>query len=78
MKKRVFRKNNKRRLSFTFHSYGTHIAFDPFDIITDDRIINEANMFESMTRLDLYRAEVRMANNKHVYILDNTGKTVPV
>lgn len=78
MKKRVFRKNNRSRMRFTFHSYGTHIEFDPFDIITDDRILNEANMFESMTRLDLYRAEVRMANNKHVYILDNTGKTVSV
>jgi hypothetical protein len=78
MKKRVFRRSNRNRKSFTFHSYGTYIAFDPFDIVTDDRIINEANMFESMTRLDLYKAEVRMANEKHVYILDNKGDVVPV
>jgi hypothetical protein len=78
MKKRIFRKDNRKNVKYTFHSYGTHIEFNPYDIITDDRILNEANMFESMTRLDLYRAEVKMANAKHVYILDNKGKTVPV
>lgn len=76
MKKRVFKKRTGDRKKFTFHSYGTHISFEPFDLITDDRIVNEANMFETMTRLDMYRQEVKMANCSHVYILDNKGNVV--
>ena len=78
MKKRIYRKPHRSRLRFTFHSYGTSLSFDPFDIIEDDRVVNEANFFESMTRLELYKNEVRAAKANHVYILDNTGKVVTV
>lgn len=73
MKKRVFRKRPENRLSYTFHSYGSVHSFDPHRIIEDDRIVNEAGWFESMTMLELYKAEVKMANSPHVYILDNMG-----
>lgn len=75
--KRVVRKRPQSRVkSYTFHSYGTHFSFDPFRIVTDDRIVNEANMFESVTMLDLYKTEVRMANSPHVYILDYMGNEI--
>lgn len=74
--KRVMRPRPQSRMRYTFHSYGTSIAFDPFRVITDDRIVNEANMFESMTMLELYKAEVKMSDLPHVYILDNMGNRV--
>lgn len=78
MQKRVFRKRPENRLKYTFHSYGTHASFDPFRVINDDRIVNEANMFESMSMLDFYKAEVKMANLPHVYILDHMGNQLQV
>lgn len=79
--KRRFRSRPSRAGSgvmFTFHSYGTHYSFDPEKIITDDRIVNEANYFESMTQLEFYKNELRATNAKHVYILDNKGNEVLV
>lgn len=63
---------------FTFHSFGTHYSFDPEKVITDDRIVNEANYFESMTQLEFYKNEVRATDAKHVYILDNRGQEVTI
>jgi len=74
--KRVVRKRSQNRSTYTFHSYGTHVSFDPSRIISDDRIVNEANMFESIQMLDFYKHEVRMANVPHVYILDNMGNKI--
>ena len=71
--KRVFKRRTGEKKLFTFHSYGTHISFAPFDFTTDDRILNEVGEYESMTKLDFYRNEVRMSNESHVYILDHTG-----
>jgi len=76
--KRVFKKRSGSKKRFTFHSYGTHITFTPFDFITDDRIVNEVGQYESMSQLDFYRDEVRMANCPHIYILDNTGQELKV
>lgn len=76
--RKIIRNHSKNRAKFTFHSYGTHVSFDPFRIINDDRIVNEANMFESTTMLNFYKTEVKTANLPHVYILDNKGNTVPV
>lgn len=76
MKKRVFRKRPESRLRYTFHSYGVAHPFDPSRIITDDRIVNEAGQFESMTMLDMYKSEVRIADASHVFILDNMGNRI--
>lgn len=65
-------------IRYTFHSYGTHLSFDPHKVVADDRIVNEANYFENMSQLELYKSEVKMANAAHVYILDNKGQEVPV
>lgn len=78
MKKRVFRKRPEKRLTYTFHSYGAVYPFDPHRIVEDDRIVNEAGWFESMTMLDLHKAEVKMADAPHVFILDNMGNQLPV
>lgn len=81
MKRRIRQRPQRHfnNVFYTFHSYGTFIRFNPERIIEDDRVINEANWFERMTMLDMYKDEVRMANGtKHVYILDNKGATVPV
>jgi hypothetical protein len=79
--KRVFKQrsggNNKKK-AFTFHSYGTHYSFNPFDWITDDRIVNEVGQFESMTQLDFYKNEVLMADCDHVFILDNNGQKMKI
>lgn len=80
MKRRI-RNNQPRNYNtkyFTFHSYGTQYRFNPNRIITDDRIVNEANYFESMSQLEFYKNEVRAATQKHVYILDDTGTEVTV
>ena len=82
MKKRVRSTNQNgyyRSKRYTFHSYGSVYTFNPFKIITDDRIVNEANYFESMPALDFYKNEVRMARKAgqhHVYILDEKGEEV--
>lgn len=76
--KRVFKRRSGNKKFFTFHSYGTHFKFAPFDFIDDDRIVNETGQFESMSQLDFYRNEVRMADSPHVYILDNTGQELEV
>jgi len=73
--KRVVRKRQNTK-KYTFHSYGTHFSFDPCRIISDDRIINEAKMFESVQMLDFYKQEVKMANSPHVYILDYMGNEI--
>ena len=82
MKRRVrSNKNETSGLRYTFHSYGTQFPFNPFKTIYDDRIVNEANYFESMSQLDFYKHEVRSAKNcgqKHVYILDNLGNELRV
>lgn len=75
--RKIIRNRPQNRIKYTFHSYGVHHSFDPNRIINDDRIVNEANMFESMTMLDFYKAEVRNANLPHVYILDNKGNNIP-
>lgn len=76
--KRVFkrRSDNKKKEFFTFHSYGTHIKFEPFKPITDDRIVNEAGYFETMPQLDFYKAEVLATDAPHVYILDSDGNEI--
>lgn len=74
--KKIIRNRTRDSIQYTFHSYGVHHSFYPNRIINDDRIVNEANMFESMTMLDFYKAEVRNANLPHVYILDNKGNNV--
>jgi len=76
--KRVFKQRSANKKFFTFHSYGTHLKFAPFDFINDDRIVDESGQFESMSKLDFYRNEVRMAKSPHVYILDNAGQEVEV
>jgi len=78
MKKRVFRKRPESRMRYTFHSYGAVFPFDPSRFVTDDRIVNEAGQFESMTMLDMYKEEVRMASEPHVYIVDNMGNHLEV
>lgn len=80
MKRRIRKQHIQRdsNIRYTFHSYGTQYSFDPYKIISDDRIVNEANYFEKMTQLDFYKNEVRMSNEPHVYILSNTGTEVPV
>ena len=78
MKKRVFRSRPENRTIYTFHSYGAVYPFDIHRIVEDDRIINEANKFEAMSMLELYKAEVKMANSPHVYILDNMGNEIEV
>lgn len=82
MKRRVrSNRNQSSGVRYTFHSYGTHVSFNPFTIIYDDRIVNEANYFESMPQLDFYKHEVRAAKNcgqKHVYITDNFGNELNV
>jgi len=76
--KRVFKKRSGNKKFFTFHSYGTHHKFSPFDFITDDRIMNEIGQYEAMSQLEFYRNEVRMANEPHVYILDNKGHELQI
>lgn len=78
--KRKFRARPNRRNSakFTFHSYGTHFAFDPYRIVEDDRLVNEMNWFERVRMIDLYKDEVRAAKSKHVFILDSNGDEVKV
>ena len=73
--KRVFKRRSEKTAKefFTFHSYGTHIKFEPFKLITDDRIVNEAGYFETMPQLDFYKAEVLATDSSHVYILDPEG-----
>ncbi len=82
MQKRKFRSRPARsggsRIRYTFHSYGTSYSFDPFKIIEDDRLLNEAGYFERVRQLDLYKDEVRMANLSHVYIRDETGEVLKV
>ena len=81
MKRRIRQRPQRQQnyVFFTFHSYGASLRFNPERIIEDDRVINEANWFERMTMLDMYKDEVRMANGApHVYILDNKGEVVPV
>lgn len=81
MQKRKFRSRPSRSSSsirYTFHSYGSVFKFDPFRIIEDDRRPNEAGWFDRLRMLDFYKDEVRMANAKHVYILDETGQEVNV
>ena len=77
-KKRVFKRRSGNKVFFTFHSYGSVYRFAPFDFITDDRVLNEVGQFESMSQLDFYKNEVRMAGLPHVYILDNKGERVAV
>lgn len=77
-KRRVFKQRTNKKMLFTFHSYGTHIEFAPFDFITDDRLVDESGNFVSISKLDFYRDEVLMANVPHVYILDNTGQELQV
>lgn len=82
MQKRKFRSRPARsggsRVRYTFHSYGTSYSFDPYTIIEDDRLLNEAGYFERVRQLDLYKDEVKMANLPHVYIRDETGKILEV
>lgn len=86
MQKRNFRNRPNRannnygrsRVAYTFHSYGSVYSFDPYAIVEDDRVTNEMGWFEKVRQLDLYKQEVRMASQPHVYILDNTGKRVEV
>lgn len=79
MQKRKFRSRpTGGGRKFTFHSYGSVYPFSPFRIIEDDRLINEAGWFDRVRQLDFYRDEVRMANAKHVFILDDTGREVKV
>jgi len=80
MQKRKFRRRPTTSGSkrFTFHSYGSVYSFAPFRIVEDDRRINEAGWFDRVRQLDLYRDEVRMANAKHVFILDDQGYEVKV
>jgi hypothetical protein len=80
MKRRIRQRpqRNRDNVFYTFHSYGTYHRFNPNRLIEDDRVINEANWFERMTMLEMYKDEVRMANASHVYILDNKGEVVPV
>jgi len=76
--KRVFKKRSGNKKFFTFHSYGSVFSFAPFDFVTDDRLVNETGHYESLSKLDFYRSEVRAANLPHVYILDNTGQEMTV
>jgi len=80
MQKRKFRSRPNRggRIKYTFHSYGSVFQFDPFRMIEDDRCPNEAGWFDRIRMLDMYKDEVRMANVKHVFILDESGKEVRV
>ncbi len=79
--RRRFRSRPSRpsNVRFTFHSYGTHFSFDPYQIVEDDRLVNEANWFDRVKMLDLYKAEVRAANGaSHVFILDDQGNKIKV
>gem|GEM_PF-5252791 len=66
----------KKKKNYTFHSYGTHLSFNPERIIEDDRFINEANEFERVRMIDFYKKEVEIANCPHVYILDDRGSEI--
>lgn len=80
MQQRRFRSRPNRTASsaYTFHSYGTVFPFDPFRIVEDDRRPNEAGWFDKVRMLDFYKDEVRMANKRHVYILNEQGQEVAV
>jgi len=81
-RKRKFRvRRNNQNVRYTFHSYGSHISFNPYRYIEDDRTVDESRWFERVNMLEFYKREVRAASvddARHVYILDNEGKVVTV
>jgi len=78
-KKRVFKtRNNRKKMKYTFHSYGTYHSFSPYDFIEDDRVVDESGSFERVNMLEFYKREVKAANLPHVYILDNKGNELEI